>query len=118
VLNFPCVHFANGCSRDGLVVHRAAAPRAFRLFLFPTVDATEPAVIAVAKSFEIIERGHFQVGTRQRRGKFLANRVAIFSNRCDAKEKGLSVEKLRARQRQGLDSARSLRKARARRADD
>jgi hypothetical protein len=35
----------------------------------------------VANPLEIIERGHFQVGTRQRRGKFLANRVAIFSNR-------------------------------------
>jgi hypothetical protein len=72
-------------------------------------------VIVAAKPFEIIERGHFQIGTRQRRWKFLGNRVAIFSNRWMRRKRPSPVQKLRARECQGLDSARSERKARARR---
>ena len=32
-------------------------------------------MIVVAKTLEIVERGHFKVGTRQRRRKFLADGV-------------------------------------------
>lgn len=68
-------HHAHGFSRERRVVDAASAPQGFCLFLLPSVDTTETAVIVVAETPEVVERDHFQFEERQARCELLANRV-------------------------------------------
>ena len=75
VLHFLRLHFVHGLFREGLVVHGAAAPRRLGFLFLPSIRTTEATVVVVAEALKVIERGHIEVGTRQRRRKFLADSI-------------------------------------------
>ena len=68
-------HSAHCLLCDDFVVHASSAIRRFGLSLLPSINTAEAAVIVVTEPLEIIEYSHFEIGTRERRGKFFANRV-------------------------------------------
>src|SRR5580704_19475011 len=75
MLHLECAHAGDGLFSDDPVVHAVASPRSLGLLLLPSINPAEAAVIVMAETLEVIERGHFEVGTRQRRREFFANRV-------------------------------------------
>jgi hypothetical protein len=57
-------HFAHGLPGDRFVIHAVASPRSLGLSLLPTVNPAEAPVIVMIEALKVIERGHFDVGTR------------------------------------------------------
>jgi hypothetical protein len=67
LLHVQCGHFAHSFPGDCLVVQAIATPGGLGLFLLPTVNPAEAAMIVVAEPTEVVDRGHFEVGARERR---------------------------------------------------